>query len=414
MRRISTLPILVVATVLEFASLARAQVLIMGNDIASPNSSDVAIADTRTDIDLVRPATASGSIESAIFTWSAFVCPSAVKIKVFSRHGDALVFRGERGPFDVTGSPTTVSLTPPLVVDEGDLLGIARVANCGNPQTLTGIVSAGYVAYSGDVTGTVSLSGAGAVGTGILNVHATGPATESIARVLPAAGSTPGAGGSFFKTEVQMYNAGGSSVSGRLVYHPAGVVGSSGDPSLQFTIGADATISYSDLVATMGLGGLGTLDVVLPADAQVPVIVARVYNDAGAAGTSGFTEEAIDPAGTSDSRVLFAGATGFMIAPSDTTKYRFNIGIRTLLSGAFITFRVRDSSGTLLATVSKTYDPTFYSQQPAETLLGVPIPANASIEVSVSGGSAIVYGATVDNTTNDPSIQFVRVLFAIA
>jgi len=32
----------------------------------------------------------------------------------------------------------------------------------------------------------------------------------------------------------------------------------------------------------------------------------------------------------------------------------------------------------------------------------------------VSTGSAIIYGATADNTTNDPSIQFARVLFAIA
>ena len=31
----------------------------------------------------------------------------------------------------------------------------------------------------------------------------------------------------------------------------------------------------------------------------------------------------------------------------------------------------------------------------------------------VSGGSAFVYGATIDNTTNDPSIQFARVVFAI-
>jgi len=26
----------------------------------------------------------------------------------------------------------------------------------------------------------------------------------------------------------------------------------------------------------------------------------------------------------------------------------------------------------------------------------------------------VIYGATIDNTTNDPSIQFVKVFFAIA
>jgi len=78
-----------------------------------------------------------------------------------------------------------------------------------------------------------------------------------------------------------------------------------------------------------------------------------------------------------------------------------------------VTFRVKDASGVIQATVTKTYGPTFYEQQSASTLLGGPLAANGSIEVSVSSGSAIVYGATIDNVTNDPSIQFARVIFAI-
>jgi hypothetical protein len=68
----------------------------------------------------------------------------------------------------------------------------------------------------------------------------------------------------------------------------------------------------------------------------------------------------------------------------------------------------------VIRTIDLTYDPTFFTQQPAETLLGGPIPEDASIQVSVSTGSAVVYGATIDNTTNDPSIQFAKVFFAIA
>ena len=392
---------------------AAAQVLEMGNTVPSPNSSDAAIADIRTDIDLVRPATATGTIDSATFGWSAYPCPSAAKIKVFRRHGDDLTFVGERGPFDVTAIPMTVALAPPIPVEEGDLLGIARVANCGNPVTLTGIVSAGYAGYSGDVNTTVSLSGAEVDGPGILAVRATGTATESIARVIPAAGSTPGNFGSFFRTGVQLSNPWTEAVTGRFVYHPAGVAGSSADPSLGFTVAPGATVSYDDLVSTMGQGGLGTLDVVVPSDSSLPVIAARVYNDGGGSGTSGFTEEAIDPSGSPDSRVLFAGSTSLLIAPPNNTSLRFNIGVRTLLSGAVVTFRVRDASGAILTNVTRTYDPTFYEQQPASTLLGAALGPNSSIEVSVSSGSAIVYGATVDNVTNDPSVQFARVVFAI-
>jgi hypothetical protein len=251
----------------------------------------------------------------------------------------------------------------------------------------------------------VALTGCGTTG-------APCASSETVARVLAAAGSTPGNFGSFFRTGVQLSNPFTEAATGRFVYHRAGVAGSAADPSLTFTVAPGATVSYDDLVETMGQGGLGSLDVVVSSGANVPEIVARVYNDAGAEGTTGFTEEAIDPSG-SDTRILFAGSTSFLVAPPNNTSLRYNIGVRTLTSGASVTFRVHDASGAVINTVTKTYDPTFYEQQSATTLLGAAIPPNASIEVSVSSGSAIVYGATIDNVTNDPSVQFARVLFAV-
>ncbi|HEY3205221.1 MAG TPA: hypothetical protein VGL03_16345 [Thermoanaerobaculia bacterium] len=401
------------SAVFVLVGVAVGQIVEMGNNLSSTNSSDVVLGIVHTDIDLVRPATATGAVDSATFIWSAYPCTAAVKIKFFRRQSDTLVFLDERGPFTTGPAPQTVNLSPPVVVQQGDLIGITRLADCGNPTALHGIVSAGYVEYAGDLTTNVSLSGADFTVGDVLAVYATGTATESIAGVLAAAGSTPGNFGSFFKTGVQLYNPGSSAIAGRFVYHPALVSGSSGDPSLSFSVGAGVTVSYDDLVATMGQTGLGSIDVVLPEPTPLHVIVARIYNDAGAAGTSGFTEEAIDPA-SSDSRVFFAGATGFLVAPSDVTHFRFNIGVRSLLSGAVITFTQRDASGVLVRAVTKTYQPTFYEQQSAETFLGGPLGANDSIQVSVSSGSAIVYGATVDNTTNDPSAQFARVVFAIA
>ena len=250
---------------------------------------------------------------------------------------------------------------------------------------------------------TVALTGCGVVSGGPCS--STLPAT----RVITAAGSTPGNFGSFFRTGVQLSNPSGIAITGQFIYHPAGVSGSSTDPSLSFTVAPHATISYDDVVQTMGQGGLGSLDVVLPAGSNVPVISARIYNDAGGSGSSGFTEEAIDPNST-DSRVLTTGSASLLIAPPNNTTLRFNIGVRSLLSGASLTFTVRDASGTVINTVTKEYDPTFYEQQSATTYLGAPLPANASIEISVTSGSAIIYGATIDNTTNDPSAQFARMI----
>lgn len=411
-------------TVLSFAVLVAvlsapgaasvAQTLEIGTDVQAPNSIDTVIADVRTDIDLVRPATATGVLASATFQWTNLGCTAAAKLKFFRRQGNTLVFLTERGPFDTSANPTPVDLVPPVAVEEGDLIGIARVGTCGNPMTLSGVASAGYVVYFGDLTGDVSLSAADAVSSDVLAVHATGTATESVSRVIAAAASTQGNFGSFFRTGVQIFNPWTSSIAGRFVFHPAGVPGSPADPILTFTVGAGQTVSFPDMVATLGATGLGSLDVVLPQGSQIPIIVTRVFNDAGGSGTSGFTEDALNPdVGGADSAILTAGATGFLIAPSDTTHLRFNMGVRTLLSGASITLTVHDVTGAVVHSVSKVYPPTYFEQQTSDSFLGYTLQANDTIEVDVTAGSAALYGATTDNTTNDPSIQFARVVFAV-
>ena len=49
-----------------------------------------------------------------------------------------------------------------------------------------------------------------------------------------------------------------------------------------------------------------------------------------------------------------------------------------------------------------------FVQTEASQMLGVALPPGGVVRVSLSGGSAIVYGATIDNVTQDSSIQFAR------
>jgi len=392
---------------------ARAQTLEIGSS-GTPNSTDSAFADIRTDIDLVRPATASGTLDTATFYWSTLGCPAAVKIKFFRRSGDTLNFLDERGPFDAVAAPTNVNLTPPVAVQEGDLIGITRLTTCGGPLTVTGFPTAGYVGFTGDVTSSVTLSLADATSPDVLSVLATGTATEALTRIIPAVASTPGNFASFFKTGIQLHNPWSTTISGRFIFPPAGVSGGAADPSLAFSVASGQTTSFDDIVASIGTTGLGSIDVDLPQGSPVPVIATRVYNDAGDAGTAGFTEDSVDPATSSETAILVAGSTGFLIAPSDLTHFRFNMGVRTLLSGASITFNVHDSTGALVHSITKVYAPTFFEQRSSTEFLGTfTLAPNDSIEIGVNSGSAIVYGATTDNTSNDPSIQFARVAFAI-
>jgi hypothetical protein len=243
--------------------------------------------------------------------------------------------------------------------------------------------------------------------------EASGEATSAmpISRIVTAVASTPGVGGSFFKTSLQLFNQYTSVLHGRLVFHPAGATASSNDPGLDVDILPGETVSYDDVLEAMGLSGLGTLDVLMPTASNSPVIVARVYDDAGASGTSGFNEDAISPNETGpQGRVLTSGNAGHLILPEDTDGFRFNIGIRMLSTGGFVQFLVRDSSGAIIADVLKSLASNSFVQSEAGAFLGlgVSLPPAGSIRVRLTGGSAIVYGATIDNTTQDSSIQFAR------
>ena len=222
--------------------------------------------------------------------------------------------------------------------------------------------------------------------------------------VVPAVASTPGALGSFFKTGVQLHNPTGAPLSGQLTYHAGGVSGSGEDPSLHYDLAPGETVSFSDLLPTIEQSGLGSADLV-PRTGRAPVATVRVFNDAGEAGTTGMTQELMRPA-----EALEAGKKGVLIAPPEPSRARFNIGVRSLAFGATIRFTVRDSAGVVRTSGAKFYPASFFQQQTAEGFLGVAPLANDTVTFEVDAGSAIVYGATTDNTTQDPSLQFARTL----
>jgi hypothetical protein len=382
---------------------------------SSPNASDLNVAPTRTDIDLTGPASGTGTVTSAHVYWSASGCSNAIKIKFFRRSGNTLTMTAERGPFSSAGADNTFTLSPAVPVQQGDLIGVARVAACGNPGTFFGFTSAGHIEFPSDVTGSVDLS-AGTLGGSPLALSGSGPApTEQVRGYIPVVGSTVGGLGSNFKTSMQLlYGAPTSSgsITGKLVFHPAGASGNSSDPTLSYTVNAGQVVTFPDVVAAFGRSGLGSVDLITAPSATKPVIITRVFNDAGTLGTAGLTEEVIDPG---DARVIQTGFTAFLVTPVDPTKTRFNIGVRTLFSGATLTAILRDTNGTVLKTVNKTYLPNWFEQVDSTTFFaGTVIGPNQSISITVSSGSAMVYGSTTDNITNDPNVQFAVALFGIA
>lgn len=398
-----------------FASPLYAVTLTIGNEGVT-NASDGNIGAVRTDIDLVHPATHSGTVNSAKVYWSTS-CTNAFKIKFFRRVGDTLTLTAERGPFTPTTTLYTAALSPAVSVQQGDLIGVTRIANCGNAGMITGFPSEGYLQYASDVTGSVAMSAAAAHQGGVLVLSATGTATEWMGRIIPAVGSAPGAFGSYFRTEMQFFNPQTTgSMTCKVVFHKAGVAGSAADTTRLVMLDPLEVFSTADVVAAMGQSGTGSLDISVPAGQSYPVILTRVYNDAGVDGTSSLTEDAVAVSSgvAIGTNLLARGVTGFLVAPRDPSKTRFNIGVRTLCSGATMTVTVRNSDGVLVRTLSKTFTASYFLQTDSTTFLGGPLLGDETIQISITSGSAIVYGSTTDNTTNDPNLQFAIGLFGIA
>jgi uncharacterized protein YjdB len=222
-------------------------------------------------------------------------------------------------------------------------------------------------------------------------------------RVLAIVGSLPGNNGSFFRTSLQLNNPHAATITGRLVFHPAGGSGTANDPFLLYSIDPGKTLFFADVLPAMGIaGGFGSLDLVADAASPFPVSLARVFNDGGTAGTSGLVEEALPL-----ERALQAGQTGVLIAPNDVQRFRLNIGLRSLDAGAAMVLTVRDRDGLVVKTVNLGLPPVFFNQGGATGVLdGYVLTGGESITIQMTGGSAFIYGATTDNTTNDPSMQF--------
>ncbi len=241
-------------------------------------------------------------------------------------------------------------------------------------------------------------------GTQSYSVTISGQTTAGDPVAIAGLGSLAGANNTHFKTQVQLVNPGISTIAGKIVYHVGGASGTANDPSIPYTLASWQTVNFDDVLAAMGLTGLGTADIV-PTSGPAPVAVVKIFNDDGANGTAGFTEPTFRA-----QDALQPGDEAALILPSDPVNFRFNLGVRTLGDGISATFTIWDQTGTLLNTVSKTFPANFFAQAKATDFLGVSsLPTNGSIGVTVTQGSGFFFGSTVDNRgSQDTSTQFTR------
>ena len=188
-------------------------------------------------------------------------------------------------------------------------------------------------------------------------------------------------------------------IAGKLVFHPAFAPAGPSDPALPYSIGAWETQTIEDFLGALSLTGVGSLDVI-PSSGLGPTIQATVYTETPGSGSAGFSEPAVRPA-----EALVREGT--LLGPSDPTRLRLNIGIRTLEGGAAITVLVFDAAGAITGSTTRNYPPNYFEQVPASVFLnGAALAPNTSFTFRVNG-SAIVYGVTADNVSQGSTIRIV-------
>ena len=367
-------------------------------------------------IDFNRPVTMDGTVTDVTLRWhSNGPCGEQIKFRFF-RPGaagplGALELVGTAGPFTsanpappgVFPDNNVIRLSfPAIAVRRGDVLAVTQMkSDCGGVAVVTGRPDDVLYETTADFNGGALSASNTTARTGFrLNAAAHTSAWRHVG-VIPVVGSAPGGFGSFFRTEVTISNPSSFGMGVRFVYHPAGRSAEPDDPTKDVLLNANETQTFTDILATMGQTGLGSFDVLTTG--FTPVITTRVYNDAGTAGTSGFTEDVI----TSYEAIPSGAYADFSIA-ADLTNYRVNVGIRTLGESTTFLVVVYDAAGALVGiTTERTVPANYFEQVPLSTFLADVAPAAGGLAriYITSGGSAVFYASTNDNRTNDGSLK---------
>jgi hypothetical protein len=392
-----------VMTLLVLCAAASAQTI--GNYVLAPNASPSSTGSPLyTILDLSSPATSAGTI-GVVAVRGNQPCTNAFKVKFFHNAGGTYTPYAERGPFDITRSITTVTLTPGVAVAPGDLIGLVALADCSGLLGQYPLIFRNAAQFSGDVTSSVTLNNAISVlpGFALAAFGAPNANAEIRTQIIPAAGAAQGAFGASFKTDVFLSNPRSTTAAGRLVYHPEETSGTTSDASFPFIVDSHAAVVYPNFVGNkIGVQGKGSIDVYTRIGFEPPAVTTRVYDEAGQ-GTKGFTLDALP-----EREALQTFESAVLATPTDPARFRMNIGLRTLEGETQVSFDLFNSSGGPRASVTRTYSGNYFQQTDFHSLFDVDQQPGDTIVVTMRRGQAFVYGSVIDNVSNDPSAQIAK------
>jgi hypothetical protein len=215
---------------------------------------------------------------------------------------------------------------------------------------------------------------------------------------LPKAIGQANADGTTVRTAVQLMNPGTSTITGKIRFKPASGATPTG---VGYSIPPGATKVVSDFVTQVGQTGSGAIDL-QSTGGNLPIAVARVIYSGNSTPWQVADERAHDVM-----ELLQAGDRAVVVSPLDTTK-QFLIGVRTLARPLAVTITLFDNNGIMGPHVTKTFPAQTSSETDASTLMAFTVGGGYSLEITVDGGSGLLYGTAVNPATGALNFQPVR------
>lgn len=307
----------------------------------------------------------------------------------------------------VNGSASPVGTILTLSDPDGNNLGTARLALGANSfqqaslaSFFPAVAAAGYSGLSLQVSSAVA--GAVSVYASVIDNRTQDPvyiqavpAIVTNSTVIPVVGRAPGANGTLWRSDVTMFNPGGTWISGTVRFLPANSDGRNA-PGRSISLAPGRTVVMSDILSWLGISaGSGAFELAWTGG-NAPVVTSRTYTTATAGGTYG---QSIDP-------VNGYGRDSYVTGLRSDAAFRTNAG---LVNGgdapAAVTLQLLSSSGAVLATSSTTLAPRSQTQSSLGSLFpGLDVSSLGAVTLFArsDGGTLFAYGSIIDNVSGDP------------
>ncbi|HEY3052497.1 MAG TPA: hypothetical protein VGK04_03825 [Thermoanaerobaculia bacterium] len=220
-------------------------------------------------------------------------------------------------------------------------------------------------------------------------------AASAATLIVPVAGSTGGANGSRWESELTLHNTANRAITATLVFHDQD--GPAGTATL--TVPGRNTVALSDVVRTKfnREGSVGAIEITL-ADADINRI-AVTSRTSNVSGTGEFGQD-IPAVKTSDAAA--SGDLAVIAGPTSAADFRFNAGLYALETTT-VRWELVRADGTSAATTTLTYKGGVQNQYSVPALFEAKLQDNDVIHAAVTNGSAIFYGSVIREDTGDPS-----------